>query len=39
MDIWRRHHRFFCQITSEKRAQKFHTYDVTTQIWEVLLIS
>ena len=28
-DIWRRYHWFPRQITSEKRAQKFHTYDAS----------
>ena len=41
-DIWRRYHWFPCQMTSEKRAHKFHTDDVSlagsTQIWVLLLI-
>ena len=28
-DIWRRNHWFPCQMKSEKRAQKFHTDDVS----------
>ena len=28
-DIWRRHHCFLCEMTSEKRAQKFHTDDAS----------
>ena len=28
-DISRRHYWFPCEMTSEKRAQKFHTDDVT----------
>ena len=28
-DIWRRYHWFPRQMTSEKRAQKFHTDDVS----------
>ena len=28
-DIWRRHHCFFCEMRSEKRAQKFHTDDAS----------
>ena len=37
--IWWRYHWFPCEMTSEERAQKFHTdrWRVTTQIWEVLL--
>ena len=36
---WRGHHWFPRQMTSEKRAQKFHTDDASLlQIWVVLLI-
>ena len=29
---------FPCKMTSEEQVQKFHTHDVTTQIWKELLI-
>ena len=36
-NIWQCYHWFPSQMTSEKRVQKFPTYDIT-QIWLVLLI-